>query len=205
MKCFKRMLLNAATLSALLGPGICDAQSNVPQSSYLFHNYMSPLLDAPVFDASGNRLSGPNFVAVLYGGPAPDALQLAKTIFQAAMAPVPFTYTPNGLAGYFNGQDALVNSTTCGGFAWVQVRAWDARLGATYDDVAKLGVGGYGESNLFQARGGAPFSCLINPTPGMGLFGLQSFSLLAEVPEPSSLLLLLLGLPLLLVPRRRRH
>ena len=75
-------------------------------------------------------------------------------------------------------------------------------LGATYDDVVKSGVGGYGESNLFQAPGGAPFPCLINPDPGKGLFGLQSFSLLPEVPEPRSFLLLLLGLPIFLFRRR---
>jgi hypothetical protein len=77
------------------------------------------------------------------------------------------------------------------GFAWLQVRAWDARLGATYEEVAGLAVGGYGESPLFYAQGGNP---LISPPGNPGpLIGLQSFSLRPIVPEPSTWALLALG------------
>ncbi len=196
MKSVQPNLLTVVILTVLLASRVSQGQS-----TYIFSNYIRPL-DAPVFDASGNRLFGSNYVAVLYGGSSPDSLQLGGNLFTLApMAPAPFTIMPNGLAGYFRGGGVEVNSVPAGGFAWLQVRAWDALLGATYDDAVKQGLGGYGESNLFYARGGDP--TLTEPGLPEPLFGLQSFSLLPEVPEPASFSLLLLGLPLLLLLRRR--
>ncbi len=177
------------------------AESGFGQSSFGFQNIASGL-DAPVFDGGGNRLVGTNFLAMMYGGPSPDTLAPAVGDHQG-LAPAPFTYIVNGLAGYFRDGVAVIPNVICGGSAWLQVRAWDARLGSTYDEVVTLGVGGYGESNLFQAQGGNP--CIPIPTvPGV-LIGLQSFNLLPEVPEPKSFLLLFLGLVLLLVRRSRRE
>jgi len=197
MKSFRLSLAAGFIFAAVITPRACDAQS-----TYFFSNYLVGL-DAPVFDAAGSRLSGANYVAVLYGGPASSGLQLGGNFLSLTpMTPVPFTFMPNGLAGYFRGGTVEVNSMSPGGFAWLQVRAWDARLGATFDGVATLGLGGYGESNLFYAPGGNPTGLPTLPEP---LTGLQSFSLLPEVPEPNSLLLLLLGLPLFLVRRGRRE
>jgi len=84
------------------------------------------------------------------------------------------------------------------------VRAWDAQLGTTYEAVAGLAIGGYGESPLFYAQGGVP---LITPPslPG-ALIGLQSFSLRPVVPEPSTwALLALCGTALWWVVRGQRR
>lgn len=95
-------------------------------------------------------------------------------------------------AGYFaSGSGSLsVISVPPAGWAWLQVRAWDARLGITYEEVAGLGIGGYGESPLFYQQGGNPFDLLGTPPR---LIGLQSFSLRPVVPEPSTWALLALG------------
>ena len=77
------------------------------------------------------------------------------------------------------------------GYAWLQVRAWDAGLGATYEEVTALGIGGYGASPLFYAQGADPTALL--PITSGPLIGLQSFSLLPVVPEPSTWALLALG------------
>jgi hypothetical protein len=161
-------------------------------------------LDAPAFDAEGNRLSGTDYVAMLYGGPTADSLSPAFVALTSERMPsVPFALTYNGLAGYFAyaNQFVSVEVTAAGAPAWVQVRAWDTRLGATYEDVARLGPGGYGESSVFQAVGGNPyFPLTTQPQP---LTGLQSFSL-RPIPEPGATWLLLLGCPILLVHCRRR-
>ena len=104
-----------------------------------------------------------------------------------------------GEAGYFS-YGIVQITNVCGIDAWLQVRAWDARLGSSYEDVAGLGVGGYGQSALFQLHGSD--TCLPNPPPALPLIGLQSFSL---VPEPQPLLLLLLGLPWALVKWRAKR
>ena len=91
-----------------------------------------------------------------------------------------------------------VNNVLPGQEAWLQVRAWDARLGSTYEAVVALGIGGYGQSNLFYAESGGIGGGV--PTLPAPLIGLQSFSL---VPEPNAVVLVLFGLPLFLLGKRR--
>jgi hypothetical protein len=195
----KRLQVILQTLSVLIGTLL--PSKGCGQGSFLFRNYYAPLgLDAPVFDAAGNRLAGTNYLAVLYGGRTPDSLQLATYDSGLVMSPVPFTYMPTGQGGYFFGRYVIVEDVDCGAPAWLQVRVWDVRLGASYEEVASQGLGGHGQSPLFQAVGGLPLPCVLLPTPPRDLIGLQSFSL---VPEPSAGLLLLLGLPgLAIIPRR---
>jgi hypothetical protein len=167
------------------------AQSAFSQATFFFRNFDAEGLDAPVFDAAGNRLSGDNYVAVLYGGPTQDSLVLANAGV-GSMSPVPFTATFGGQAGYFSRAGQLyLNNVLQLGYAWLQVRAWDTRLGATYDDVMRLGVGGYGQSALFYTYGG---DLIATGRPSQPLRGLESFSL---VPEPSTWTLLALGVGIL--------
>jgi hypothetical protein len=191
------------TMIASLLSATCLVMSGFGQSTFGFQNWIAGGLDAPVFDSAGNRLAGTDYVAMLYGGPTVDMLVPARNDGTInAMSPVPFTYQPLGMSGYFREPlYVTVANVLPGATAWLQVRAWDTRLGATYEDVVALGIGGYGESNLFQKRGGDPEGGV----PGLPepLIGLQSFSLLPVIPEPSSTALLLLGLSLLLRQCRR--
>ena len=179
------------------------------QSTFIFRNLQSNAgLDAPVFDSEGNGLGEPNYAAVLYGGPSPDSLVIAwdgiGEFTSHPMPPVRFSYMPLGRSGYFSyfglQPGVVIPNVIPGGSAWLQVRAWDLRLGATYEQVASLGIGGYGESGLFYADGGDPTVQGALPAP---LIGMESFSLRVVIPEPSPALLLLLGLPLLLSRRSR--
>jgi hypothetical protein len=70
------------------------------------------------------------------------------------------------------------------------MRAWEARLGATYDEVVARGLGGYGESPVFYSQGGNPYDY---KDPAAHLVGLQSFRLRPVIPEPSTWALLALG------------
>jgi PEP-CTERM motif-containing protein len=187
-KCMKAQLITVAVgliFNFTMAPVLA-------QSTFIFVNYAPGAdIDAPVFDAAGNRLSGTNYLAILYGGPSPESLQPAST-GNPVMSPVPFTYTPNGQEGYFgSGGFVIVNNVDCGAYAWLQVRAWDARLGATYDEVARLGLGGYGESALFYTYGGE-IACSPTGRNSQALRGLESFSL-RPIPEPGPWALLAFG------------
>jgi hypothetical protein len=157
------------------------------QGSFYFNSsYLS--VNAPVFDSGGQPLEGPGFLAELYGGNTAGALAPAVSLVSGVRVATPFL---SGLsAGYFRGGSVYINDVPGYGWAWLQVRAWDAHLGSTYEEVAARGIGGYCESGLFYAQGGDASDIL--GLPGK-LDGLQSFSLRAVVPEPSTWALLALG------------
>lgn len=174
------------------------------QGTFFFRNWaihQSGVLDAPVFDSDGSRLFGTNYVAQLYGGSAPDSLSPARyDANNQIMNPTPFTFVnPFGETGYFS-EPAWVYINGAPSAAWLQVRAWDVRLGASYEDVVALGIGGYGQSSVFLGFGG---NSDIGLAPGF-LNGLQSFSLLPIIPEPSSYALLAFGGAMVWLFRRQQ-
>jgi hypothetical protein len=157
------------------------------QGTFLFQNILHPEVDAPVFDANGIPLAGSNYLAELWGGSTAGSLTPATYFGSRVIVP----FFTGDLAGYLRGGDVEVAGIPVGAPGWVQIRAWEARLGATYEAVLGLGLGGYGESPSLHvpSSGGAG----LPPTPGAYLTGLQSFSLRPIVPEPSAIGLLLLG------------
>ncbi len=185
----------------LMACWMVNADRCLAQVIFYFSDWVPGVVDAPVLDAHGNPLSDVSHVALLYGGMAPDSLQPAVDYESRLVAPIPISQNALGQAGYFTDGLVEVTSTACSSFAWLQVRAWDTRLGSTYEAVEALGVGGYGASTVFRAEGGLVSPCIINPGPAGYLRGLESFRL---VPEPSSFLLLVCGLAALVALRRRR-
>ena len=177
------------------------ASSVCGQGYFVFDNHRPPLVDAPVLDAIGNRLSGPEYLARLYVGPAPDSLQ---PVVRHLGDPNPLAIQPfrSGIAaGYIVPEGVRAENVAGGTLVWVQMRAWDASLGGTYEQAVQAGLGGYGESNLFETRAGV--------VEGAGtrfefLVGLESFSLRTVIPEPSALSLLLLAAPVLWLANRQR-
>jgi hypothetical protein len=106
------------------------------QSSFWFNNYNLPAVNAPVFDAQGIPLEGPNYVAELWGGSEPGSLTPTLAYYSAQRVIIPFRN--GGSAGivrdsYVN-RDPADHPTILGvspyvGLVWLQVRAWDLRLG----------------------------------------------------------------------------
>ena len=175
------------------------------QSSFVFQNRYLPVgLDAPVYDWNGALLSGPDWRAELYGGANRDSLSPA-VLFDRGLPGGPRESVPFDWPGYFRDDQRLgalvIWDVPGNGWAWLQVRVWNTGLGATYEEALARGLGGYGASELFYARGGSPDFGL---TPPRFLIGLQSFSVLQTVPEPSTWLLLTLGLGALAWSRGRR-
>jgi len=169
------------------------AWNTVGQASFALVNRPPPagLEHAPVFDADGYPLEGPVYVAELWGGVEPDSLSPAARDLFPPPERVIVPFRTGDRAGYFSGGDAIILGTPAGGEAWLRVRAWDTRVGATYEEAVARGLGGYGESPLFFADGGNPASP--NPEAPKPLYGLQSFRLLPVIPEPSTWLLLAVG------------
>lgn len=191
------MKLKSFILSCAISVWIWSASA---QSTFRLENFNSfSGINAPVFDAEGARLSGANYAAELWGGIASNSLSPTSDFESGQRVIVPFATGVS--AGYFTSTKSMTVFQAAGnGLAWVQVRAWDTRLGATYEEVSALGTGGYGESALLFARGGDPNGA--PPTSPRPLIGLQSFSL-RPIPEPSIWQLSLLGLPALLLLRRK--
>jgi len=191
--------MKVKSISSLTAFSLLLTQVLFGQGHFSPRNFEPPFVNAPVLDAQGVPLPGTNYLAEIWGAATPDSLTpLVQILYGNSREIIPFFG-----GGYFYGSGAgLLSVTTIPprGWAWLQVRAWDSRLGATYEEVFARGIGGYGESPRFYAQSGDPFDQFPVAAP---LTGLQSFSLRPVVPEPSAALLLLLGLPWLFFRSRR--
>lgn len=176
------------------------------QATFELRN-IGPEVNAPIFDSSGIPLSGTGYRVELYGGPAPSSLEPAFILPPFGGNRSIVSFMSGGNAGYFYpeepGRSVGIPGTLGGGFAYLQVRAWNAELGATYEEVFALGSGGYGGSNVFYAQGGDPAAGppAVPPEP---LIGLESFRLLPVIPEPNATWLLLVGISALFMAKWRR-
>jgi hypothetical protein len=94
--------INFIALSLLL------SGSTLGQGTFLFQNLAGVVVDAPIFDAQGIPLAGPDYLTELYGGPTVDSLAPAipRTM-------VPF-FTGIG-AGYFQAPTAVIIAGVPGG------------------------------------------------------------------------------------------
>src|SRR5438552_2187012 len=85
-------------------------------------------VDVPFFDDHGVRLEGSNYFAQLYAWKEGDG-------FQPVGTPVPFATN-----GYFYGDEVVVPFVHGCSPAWVQVQAWEAQGGTTFEQAALAGV-----------------------------------------------------------------
>lgn len=149
--------------------------------------YADPRIDAPVFDTDcTTRLAGAAYLAQVYVGSSTDSLMPIGLV-------QPFG--TGDRAGYVTPQYLRIPGA--GGLrVYTQLRAWEARGGASYEEAVMAGAK-YGFSNL------VPMTAVTPPGAPLEPVGLQSFCL---VPEPPSEVLLALGevALLALAPRQRR-
>ena len=132
-------------------------------------NNGSPL--PPVLDAQGTPLADTNFLAELWGSATTDSL--APLLSYNEPRHRVLARFSDVLPGHFRADEiSVLDTVQLGERAWLQVRVWDSRLGATYEQVAARGIGGFGESPLFYGQGQR--RCDPPCIPG-DLAGLQSF------------------------------
>jgi len=186
------------TAAVLLAAGLV-AYSQGTIGTVNFNNRTASGVDAKIVDASGAGLSGTDWFAQLYFAPGASAAESSLTA--VALPPVDFR---TGLAaGYVRVGTAGARElagVTAGGDATVQIRAWNAAAGATYEAASAAANGIFGKSNLINVKtggAGAP------PGPPTDLVGLQGFAVNPVVPEPTTVALGLLGAGLLFLRRRK--
>jgi len=124
-------------------------------------------IDARVFNLDGTTpIDGSNYVAQLYAGPSLDLLRPAGQ-------PTPFQSSVN--AGFFVPQTLTLANVAPGSNAVLQVCAWDATFGSSYEQVRFTG-GKFGKSVILQVPAGG------GDLPPQTLLGFESFSLQAGLP-----------------------
>ncbi|MBI3417134.1 MAG: PEP-CTERM sorting domain-containing protein [Verrucomicrobia bacterium] len=151
--------------------------------------------DAPVSDSGGAKLSGAAYLVQLYAGATSSSLS-------AVGAALPFR--TGTAAGYWTSTALTIPASAIAGdgTSQIQVRAWAAAAGATYE-AASAAKGAFGSSNTIGVK---PTNA---PDVPATLAGLQSFALSAgggtgtPTPEPSTLALGALGGLALLFRRRK--
>lgn len=181
----KRLLLIAACIVATVGA--------LAQGTVNFVNKVAGgVLDAPVFNTDGTtKLSGADYLAQLYAGTSASSLTAVGSSF---------AFKANG---YFNGGSVTVPGIAGATVATLQVRAWAAAGGATYE--AAVGAGkAAGMSETFTVTLGNPSGT--PPTVPADMVGMKSFSLTGgggPVPEPTTIALGALAAGALLLFRRK--
>jgi hypothetical protein len=155
----KKLLLLTALFAAsarLWGLGWLNFDTLVPWTG----------VDAPVFDTDGKTLlAGPSFVAQLYAG-------LNDTTLEPVGIPIAFETGP--LAGYIRAKEMPLVGAVTGVYASVQMRAWRAADGASYE-AAVATRGHFGSSKIIRILVGCA-DCGV-PIPPDTLVGLNSFAL----------------------------
>jgi hypothetical protein len=153
--------------------------------------------DAPVYVCYPVKAAGDRYRVQLYAG---------ATANPNSLAPIgdPLSFRSGAAAGYWAATAVTINTVDASGNAFAQVRVWDTANGPTYEAAVAAGFG-FGFSRTLYVHP------TVAPDLPATLFGLQSFTFippdgldgLCEIPEPSIVLLAVLGsVPFLL--RRRR-
>lgn len=97
------------------------------------------------FDDRGNPLSGPDYLAQLYAGTTSNRLVAVGS---------PVVFLTNALSGYFRGGQVDIPFVADNAKTWVQVRAWTAAGGASFEAAALSGHWTGISSVLYVTTGG---------------------------------------------------
>jgi hypothetical protein len=184
----KKVILTLCSILVAVG---AYAQGTVNFSARVVGSY-----DAPVYvgAVNGTKAEGAAYLSQLYAGPSDTALA-------AIGDAVPFR--TGAAAGYWTATAVAIPNVALGANAQVQVKAWAASAGATYEAAAAAN-GAVGQSTIFTVKTGGDGS---PPSLPGTLSGLTSFAIGGGVgpvvPEPSILALGALGGLALLLRRRK--
>ena len=193
-----RVRTSVGIVLALVALGSLLGGNAVAQGTVNFNNKVSlDSINAPIYDLTmgGALLDGTNFLAQLYSGPMGTA--------EDKLVPTgPIVTLRTGVAaGYVNvgaNGSRTIPNVAAGESALLQIRAWTASSGSTYEDaMASLDPNG--------RAGVSPLVTVVTKpsllqTP-ISMNGLQSFAIVSVVPEPSVQMLGAAGFALLAIRR----
>lgn len=178
----KRLLFVAALMAATAGA--------FAQGTANFANKVAAVnLDAPVLNVDGSKLAGAAYLAQLYVNNA------------GTMSPVGASAFPFKVNGYFSGGEVTIPGTAVGGSALVEVRAWAASGGTSYEAALASGAAS-GKSEAFTISGLGGSAAGAPPATPANMVNMKGFQLQA-IPEPSTIALGALGAFALLAFRRK--
>lgn len=153
---------------------------------------------------AGVRIAGTDYLVQLFYAPGMVSDRDALTAVDPIISPR--TGSASGVLP--SGAYTLLGLSENGGLATLQIRAWSAALGATYQrayDAWNAGAPGlYGETSLFQVDTANPAPVGAPPEPPAAIAALFPGLTVAPVPEPGTYALGLLGLGLVALYRRRK-
>jgi len=187
-------------LITIVGGALLINLSALAQGTVLLQN-VGAGLNQPVKDANGANIAAG----------APITIELLAGTTAASVAPFATAVTTTTwlAGGYFGvgGAEKVLPGFAAGTFPFFQLRAWN-NTGGVNTYLGALAAGqAYVESSTWQLVAGGGLSGLGNPTavpsvPAPALFGMPAFTLI-PVPEPSTILLGVLGAAALLFRRRK--
>ena len=197
----KKLLFVAALMATTLGA--------MAQGTLTFKN--SSPVNAPIFDVDGvTKLVGTTFQAQLYwkaAGAAASTFAVVKdsaNTADGAVLPFRDVVSTSPAAGYWNpGADAVRNVGTIGNVD-LQVRVWNQVDGATFAVASTKAGAKIGSFDLLAFKpGDSTSSPPATPTDMVGFAG-GKLTVVAAVPEPSTIALGLIGAGALLLRRRNK-
>jgi len=181
-------------IRALVMVGLMAALPAFGQGTLTFLNTAAAIggTGAPVTDGVGGaRLSGATFQAQLYAELTPGNLSAIGS---------PVAFRTGGAAGFVTSTQVAVPGMAVNSSVNVQMRAWEASGGATYEAALASGAKtGFSNTISVGPLGGVP--AVGPPVTDPNLIGLNGFAVV--VPEPSTIALGLLGAAALLIRRRK--
>jgi len=175
------------------------AGSALAQGTITFNNRIVGVVDVKINNENGLPADGIGYSVQMYALQAPDQSTLATgTLLPVANAIS--TFRTGTAAGYFTSLgDIAISGIAGGAYATMQLRAWNNAGGSiTSWENATI----RGESNIYNSPEPLGNPSAIPATTATTLFGLQTFGM-AVVPEPSTVVLGVMGGLALLLRRRK--